>query len=232
MDPAAVGILSSLNAQVSSYNAVDKNIKAGLSLLKTASTSLENQQNILSQMKELATQAASDLLSTSQRSALSSQFVELQKQLDNTVNTAEIFGQNLTSAAGADVVIQSGINAGDNFTITASKSDAATLAVDAATIDLSDSTKAAAAMTAIDDAVQTVADSQSTMGTQEAGLNRMLATATANLTNLKESISTIEDADIASLTAELSQLQTKQQMSLQMLTISNQMPQYLLQLLR
>lgn len=42
----------------------------------------------------------------------------------------------------------------------------------------------------------------------------------------------MEDADIPALTAQLAQMQTKQQMALQMLTISNQVPQYLLSLLR
>jgi flagellin len=35
-DPSGVGILSNLHAQDASYNAVKKNISAGLSLLKTS----------------------------------------------------------------------------------------------------------------------------------------------------------------------------------------------------
>lgn len=227
-----MGILSNLHAQDASYNAAKKNIGAGLSLLKTAGSSLENQQKILTQMKELATTAASDLLSVAQRDALKSQFGELQKQLDNTVKSASLFGQNLTSSTAANVTIQSGINAGDTFTITAAKSDAVTLGADAASIDLDDSAAAQAAMTAIDDAISTVAESQSTLGTQETGLTKMLEVAESTQTNLKSSISVMEDADIPELTAQLAQLQTKQQMALQMLTISNQVPQYLLSLLR
>jgi flagellin len=60
----------------------------------------------------------------------------------------------------------------------------------------------------------------------------MLEVAESTQTNLKSSISVMEDADIPSLTAQLAQMQTKQQMALQMLTISNQVPQYLLSLLR
>lgn len=184
-DPSGVGILSNLHAQDASYNAVKKNISAGLSLLKTSSTSLDNQQKILTQMKELATSAASDLLSTSQRDALQSQFGELQKQLDNTVKSATLFGQNLTSSTAANVNIQSGINAGDTFTITAAKSDGVTLGVDSGSVDLNTAAGASAAMTAIDTAISTVAESQSTLGTQETGLQKMLEVAESTQTNLK-----------------------------------------------
>jgi flagellin len=231
-DPAGIGIISTLKAQDQSYDAVAKNLSAGQSLLKVASTSLDSQQILLQQMKSLATQASSALLTTDQRTALSSQFVELQSQLNETVNRATIFGQNLTGVTAANVAIQSGIDTGNTFTLTAAKSDAATLAVDAATIDLSDTTKSSAAMAAIDTAIGKVASAQSTIGTQETGLEKLSEIANNTQLNIKSALSRIEDADIPALSAQLAQLQTKQQLQLQMLGISNQLPQYLLQLLR
>lgn len=231
-DPAGVGVLSTMKAQNASYDAVRRNIDSGMSLLDVASSSLETQQNILKQMKELATQASSNLLTADQRTALQSQFGELQVQMNTAVNRATIFGQNLTGASAANVSIQSGINAGDTFTLTASKSDAVTLGVDGATIDLNDSASASAAMTAIDTAVGEVANSQSIIGTQQTGLQSLMEVADTTQNNLKEGISRIEDADVAALTAQLYQLQTKQQLQLQMMSIMNQMPQSLLQLLK
>jgi flagellin len=183
-------------------------------------------------MKDLATQGASDLLTASQRDAIESQFTELQSQLDNAVNSATIFGQNLTGANAANVAIQSGINSGDTFTLTSVKSDAVTLGVDGGTIDLSDAAKASASMTAIDQAIATVAQAQSTIGTQQTGLEALQEVAEVTDENLKAGISRIEDADIAQLSSEMYSLQTKQQMQIQMLGMINQMPSYLLQLLR
>lgn len=231
-DPAGIGVLSSLKSQYASYNAVEKNLSAGQSLLDTAMSSLSNQQVILNKMKDVATQAASDLLSSDQRSALQSTFAELQKQLDDTVNKATIFGQNLTGASGANVTIQSGINAGDTTTINAVKSDGATLGVDSGTIDLTDSTKAAAAMTAIDTAVGTVATNQATLGAQSAGLDAIGETTKSVKGNLESSMSRIEDVDVAEESAKLAQLQAKQQISTSMLSLINQLPQYALTLLR
>jgi len=130
-DPAGVGILSSLKAQAASFVSVDRNIASGIGIVQTAGSALDTQQEILSQMKDLATQASSDILTADQRSAISQTFVELQGQLDNAVNSATLFGQNLVGSSAKDVSIQSGISAGDTFNVTSAQSDAATLGVEA-----------------------------------------------------------------------------------------------------
>jgi flagellin len=229
-DPAGMGIVSNMKAQYSSYNAVQKNISAGKSLLEVASSSLGSQQEIMKQMKELATQAASGTLTAEQRTALNDTFSQLKTQLDESVNNATIFGQNLTGTAGANVVIQSGINAGNTFTITAAKSDTTTLALN--DLDLTDTTKATAAMTAIDTAVGTVASNQSVIGAQQNGLDKLAENAKTVQNNLESSISRIEDVDMAAETAKLQQLQAKMQLTAAMMSITNQMPSYILQLLR
>ena len=231
-DPAGLGILSNMKSQYASYNAVNKNLSAGQSLLDTASTSLMNQQDILNKMKDTATQAASDLLSADQRTALQSTFAELQKQLDDTVNKATIFGQNLTGASAANVNIQSGINAGNTTTINAVKSDGVTLGVDAATVDLTTSAGAALAMTAIDTAVGTVSNNLATLGAQSNGLDSVMATTKSVQGNLEKSMSSIEDIDVAAESSKLALLQTKQQLGIAMLSIVNQLPASALSLLR
>lgn len=231
-DPAGVGVLSTLKAQTSSYGAVIKNLSAGMSLLDTASTSLEIQQDILKEMKSLATQAASDLLSADQRAALQNTFVQLQAQLDEAVNRANLFGQNLTGATSADVTLQSGINAGQTTTLTAVRSDGATLGIDAGTIDLNNSANAAAAMNAIDTAVGTIASNQAIIGAQQNGLKLALENAKSIKLNIESSISKIEDLDIAEATARLNMLQVKQQLGISLLGLINGLPQAALGLLR
>jgi flagellin len=229
-DPAGMGIVSNMKAQYSSYNAVQKNLSAGKSLLEVASSSLGSQQEIMKQMKELATQAASGTLTADQRTALNETFTQLRTQLDESVNNATIFGQNLTGSAGANVVIQSGINAGNTFTISAARSDTTTLGL--ASLDLTDTTDASSAMTAIDTAVGTVASNQAIIGAQQNGLNKLAENAMTVQNNLESSISRIEDVDMAAETAKLQQLQAKMQLTTAMMSITNQMPSYLLQLLR
>lgn len=231
-DPSGVGVLASMKAQSGSWNAVQKNLSSGQSLLEVANGALQNQANILQQMKEIATKASSDLLSASDRTAMQKTFAQLQTQLDTVVNRASIFGQNLVSATSADVNIQSGVGAGDTFTLTSVKSDATTLAVNAAAIDLTTSAKAQASMTALDAAISTVSGNQAVIGAQQNGLDALSSAASTTLENLDSSISRIEDADVAAESTKLAQLQAKQQLGIQMLGIINQLPSYALSLLR
>lgn len=231
-DPAGMGQLSLLKAQYASFGAVQKNLTAGQSLLNVASASLDTQQTIMTQMKDLATQASSNLLSAGDRAALGASFTQLQNQLNDTVNKATLFGQNLTSAAGANVNIQSGINAGDTTTINAAKSDATTLAIDSATVDLTTAARAALAMTAIDTAVGTVSTNQATIGAQQNLLKGASKYIDIVSTNMKSAISNIEDLDVAKASTQLALLQTQQQLATSILGIINQMPSSALQLLR
>lgn len=229
-DPAGVGIVSNMRAQFQSYGAVQKNLSAGQSLLEVASSSLSAQQEIMKQMKELSVQAASGTLTAEQRTALNDTFSQLKTQMDEAVDNATIFGQNLTGSTSANVAVQSGIKANSTFTLTSTKSDTATLALD--TLDLTSAANASAAITAIDTAVGTVASNQSIIGAQQNGLTKLANNAKTIQDNLEASISRIEDVDMATETAKLQQLQAKMQLSSTMLNITNQMPSYILQLLR
>ena len=230
-DPAGMGQLSLLKAQYSSFNAVTKNLTAGQNLLSTAASSLSAQQGIMTKMKDLATQASSDLLSANDRTALQASFTQLQNQLNDTVNKASLFGQNLTSSTAANVNIQSGINAGDTTTINAAKSDATTLGI-GATIDLSTSVKAAAAMTAIDTAVGTVSTNQATIGAQQNLLKDAASYISTVSANTKSAISNIEDLNVAEASSQLTLLQTQQQLATSVLGIINQLPAYALSLIK
>lgn len=183
-------------------------------------------------MKNLAVEASSETLSDDQRSALQSTFSELQKQLDDTVDKASIFGQNLIGSAAADVNIQSGINAGDSTTVSATASDTTTLGIDSLTTDLTSAANAESAMTALDTALSTVGVNQSVLGAQQSGFQIRLESIDNLTENLSAAVSRIEDADIAEESKKLSLLQTQQQMATQALAIANTFPQNALQLIR
>lgn len=231
-DPAGVGILSSLKVQSSSYDAVTKNLTAGKSVLEVSESALKTQQSTLQEMKDLATQASSSLLTTGQRAALQNSFLELQKQLDDTAKNATMFGTNLIGSAAASATLQIGINSGDTRTLATAKSDSTTLALASGTVDLTDTTKAAAAMTAIDAASATVSTNQSIIGTQLTGITKIAENVKTAQQSLSTSISRIEDADVAELSSQLATLQAKQQLMVSSLGIVNQMPSYLLNLVR
>lgn len=231
-NPAGLAQVNLLRSQYSSYGVVRNNLTFGTSLLEASSSALTNVTESLEEMRDLAVQASNGALSTSDRAALQASFAEFQGQIDTTVGSATLFGQNLVSAAAADVDIQSGINAGDTTTVSSVASDSATLGVDTGSINVTDTTNASAAITAIDTAISTIGTNQSTLGAQ---LNRFgiidnnIATFMENMDGAR---SRIEDADIPELTTRLANLQTQQQLAGAMLGLANQLPQQFLSLLR
>lgn len=231
-DPAGLAIVNKVKTDYRSWGAVEQNLTAGTSLIEASNAALSSVQELLQEMKTIATSAASDNLSTEQRTGLSKTFVELQGQIDTIVNAASINDINLLNAAAIDVDLQTGINSGDTTTLAAAVSDAATLGVDAASIDLTNAAAAQSAMTAIDTAVGTVSDSQSVMGAQGRGLDISKRYAGSIMENLESTRSSVEDLDVARASAELSRLQIQQQAAVSMLGLMQSLPQSALQLMR
>lgn len=231
-DAAGMAQANILKSQYSSYGVVRNNLTFGRSLTEAADGALISVQNSLSKMRDLAVQSANGALSAEERAALDVEFKEYQAQIDTSVESATMFGQNLVSSTAAAVNIQSGINSGDQTTVNAVASDAATLAVDAGSIDLTDATTSAAAIDAIDAAIQQVSSNQATFGSMINRFEVMDDNIANTMENLDAARSRIEDADIPTLTKDLNLLQTQQQLAGAMLSMANSYPQNYLSLLR
>ncbi len=230
-DPAGIAIASRMRSDISSYGAVSKNIDSGISLLEVTNTGLNSATEILTEMKTLAVQSSNDSLSADQRNSIQTAFSELQSQYDEVISGSELFGKNLISAGGTDVDFQTGIEAGDTYTVAAADASSATLGVDSATIQVDSIANSQAAITAIDSAMDTIGVNQAVMGANQAALEKR-SSFVSNLTeNIESARSRIEDADIAKETSRLTELQTKQQLATSMLSLVNSFPRNALNLL-
>jgi flagellin len=233
-DPAGIAIASNIRSDRNSYTIVEKNINSGTSLLDVSNSALSSATDILGEMKNLALESKNETLSVDQRNALQSTFVELQKQYDETVDGAEMFGQNLLKNAATDIKIQTGISAGaaSETTLVAADTSGATLGVDAGTINVTSTAGADASITAIDTALTSIGTNQAIMGSQSRGLSTRMESVKSLGENLTSALSRVEDADIAKETANFNLMQTQQQMALQSLSIVNSFPQNALALMR
>jgi len=233
-DPAGIAIATSIRTDRDSYSVVEKNISSGKSLMDVSNTALGATTKILGEMKKLALESKNDTLSTEQRDALQATFGELQKQYDETIKGATLFGKNLLDASAADIDLQTGIGAGasNKTTIKAADTSSTALGVDAGSITIDSMANADSAITAIDDALKSIGTNQSIMGAQTKALSTRLESVKNIGENLESALSRVEDADMAKEASKLTLLQSKQQMALQSLSIVNSFPQNALSLLR
>lgn len=94
-DAAGVAISNQLTTQARSLNMAVRNTNDGISMMQTADTAAGGIQEMLYRMKELAVQAANDTNSTDERTALNSEFQELEAQILNSVNNTTWNGMKL-----------------------------------------------------------------------------------------------------------------------------------------
>ncbi len=94
-DAAGLAISSNISADVRSLNQARRNGLDGISLVQTAEGGLEETNNMLTRLRELAIQAASDTVGETERGFIDKEFVALKDEIDRIANVTEFNGTKL-----------------------------------------------------------------------------------------------------------------------------------------
>lgn len=232
-DAAGLGVSANLTAQYRSYNQAMRNANDGLSLVQTAEAALNETTNILTRMRELAMQSASDGIGTTERGYIQEEADALIEELDRLDATTEFNGTTIFGAANA-LSFQVGIrdSADDYIDIDTSgiEVDSTSLAVN--TVDLSvDAATSRGHLAAIDAAIEDVSGFRAELGAGANRLESVLNTVATAAESVAASNSRIRDVDVAAETAEMSKAQILVQAGVSVLAQANQAPQVALKLL-
>jgi len=236
-DAAGLGISTKLESQIRSFNQAQRNANDGLSVVQTAEAGLNTASGILTRLRELAMQAASDGIGNSERAYIDTEATQLTDELTRNANTAVYNGTNILNTAsgtGSNLDFQVGINnvaANDRISVSTVDVTASTLGLTAAGFDFNTKASAQAALTTIDTALETVSSKRATLGS--AGNRFQMAI--QNIQNFSEQLSAansrIKDVDVAEETSALTRAQILSQAGISVLSQANQMPQLALKLL-
>jgi flagellin-like hook-associated protein FlgL len=197
-----------LSAQVSGYNSVVADISAGTSVLNVSNTALTSISNIISQCKDIATQAANAGLTAGDRTALNTTYSQLMGQVTSLITNATVNGDNILLSTGTSPQIQTGIT-GASFTTISNLALNTALATSVA----STVTTAAAAGTSMDlltTALSTISTGQSTISALQVGLNAQSAASASLSTNLQATVDSMQSIDSTALQAKLQSLNNQQ----------------------
>jgi flagellin-like hook-associated protein FlgL len=209
LNAAEVGIVTRLSAQAAGYKSVTQNITAGINVINVAGTALNSISTILSQAKDIATQAANAGLQASDRTALDTTFDQLLLQVTSLIANAGVNGENVL-LSGPALTVQSGITG-----TTASQTTIANLAITLTSLGVNTSgvdtqANAQAAITALTAALTTVSTYQSTLSATKTGLDASAAASLSLSTNLQATVDSIQNIDQVALQAKLQQLNNQQ----------------------
>src|SRR5687768_15422005 len=95
VDPAGYAIAESMRGQIKGYGAARDNAENATSFVQIAEGALNEQNNILIRMRELAIQAASDTYSDTERGYLNEEFKQINNELDRIAKTTRFGTQPL-----------------------------------------------------------------------------------------------------------------------------------------
>jgi flagellin len=194
-------------------------------------------------MAELAEQSANGVLSTTQRSALDSEFASLGSEIERIAVTTTFNGINLLSD-GTQVQLQIGFSSASTSQISFSGVQAtlaslglATVGSSALSFSLNGSTTALAqsgaraALDGVRAAIASLTTNRGLLGASESRLNITLANLQISRENFAAAESRIRDVDVAEEAAQLTRLSILQQAGAAVLSQANQQPALALSLL-
>ncbi|CAM3212875.1 flagellin [Sporolactobacillus spathodeae] len=103
-DAAGLAISEKMKGQIRGLDQATRNAQDGTSLIQTAEGSLNETQDILQRMRELATQASNDTNTDSDRNAIQKEIDQLTSEINRIGNTTQFNNKNLLDGSQAQSV--------------------------------------------------------------------------------------------------------------------------------
>ena len=231
-DAAGLTISEKMRSQIRGLNKASDNAQDGISLIQVAEGALNESHSILQRMNELATQAANDTNTTSDRTAIQKEVNALTTELDRIASTTQFNTQNLLTGSFKGKNLQVGALQNQKISISITTMNAKALGLTTATIAVDSFSHAGAAMTNFQHAISKVSTMRSALG----ALQNRLEHTVSNLDNISENTSSAEsrirDTDMAEEMVNYSKNNILAQAGQSMLAQANQSTQGVLSLLQ
>lgn len=231
-DAAGLGISSQLNAQIVSINQATRNANDGISLTQIADGVAGTVNNLLTRMRELASQSSSGVLGNTERSFVDQEFTALRSEIDRIASVTAFNGQALLSGSNLSFSIQIGYQSSSNDTLSLSLASLTTSSLGISSVNVSTAANAQSALSNLDSAISAVASARATYGATQNRLSATIDSLQVTSQNFTAAVSRIQDADIAYETSQFTKNQVLVQSGVAVLAQANALPQQALALLR
>lgn len=232
-DAAGFAISESLRAQLAGTKQAKFNAESAVSLVQTAEGGLNEQNNILIRLRELAVYSASDTLGDEEREFLDKEFQQLTQEYDRIAESTRYGNKKLLSGSGEEFEFQVGAFPGSenvvNFTL-----DADTTAGNTGIsgLGVADKGDALSSLSDIDSAIYKVSGVRATFGAFQSRLQHAIDNLGVQTENIENARSHIADADIAEEVSKLATARVLQEAGTAVLAQANFSAQNALRLLQ
>jgi len=204
-DAAGLAISEKMKANIRSMRQADRNTNDGISMIQTAEGGLNEVSSILTRMRELAIQTASDTVGDSERSMTQMEYQNLQQELDRISQVTEFNGHKLLDGNGKKYEFQIGVNNDefqDRIGYDSSFVNARIDDLGVSELDVTTKEGSQTSLSNVDKAIEKVSGYRAFLGAIQ---NRLISTSNnlqVNVENLSQANSRIRDVDYADATAQ------------------------------
>ncbi|MEO5668998.1 MAG: flagellin [Bdellovibrionota bacterium] len=233
-DAAGLAISENLQGQIRSFKQSARNAQDGVSFIQVAEGGMNEVGNMITRLRELAVQAASDTIGPRERGYLDREAQQLKLEMQRIAEGTEYNGTQLLSGKGSKLDFQIGIKNNDfldRISYNPSTTDVTLNQLGLSDISVADKESAQNGLQHLDDSLIVLNTNRSQLGALQNRLNATINNTEVAVENLSAARSRIKDADIANETAEMARSSIMQQSGISVLAQANQSQSMALKLL-
>ena len=243
-DASGLAVSEKLRSQIRGLNQANRNIENGVSFIQTTEGYLQESQDILQRIRELAVQSANGIYTDEDRMQIQVEVSSLVAEVDRIASQAQFNGMNMLtgafaqdSASGRVMQFQVGANMDQNARVYIGTMTAQALGLKGTEgtdeqISIATPETANMAIGTIDNALMTVSKQRADLGAYQNRFEMAAKGVAIAAENLQASESRIRDTDMASQMVEYTKNQILTQSGTAMLAQANSQSQNVLGLLR
>lgn len=203
-DAAGLAISEKLKAQVRGLNQAERNANDGISMIQTAEGGLSEVSNILTRLRELSVQSASDTVGDRERQFTDLEYQNLKQEIERISQVTEFNGKKLLDGTGDKYDFQIGINNDEfqdriSYDAKVSNSSLANLGLEKLSVGTKEGSQTSLAV--LDDAIQNISGQRAELGAKQNRLTSTIQNLQVSTENLSAANSRIRDTDYAAETA-------------------------------
>ena len=204
-DAAGLAISEKLKAQIRSSQQADRNANDGISMVQTAEGGLDEISSMLTRLRELSIQAASDTVGDVERGFSNMEYQNLKQEIERIAQVTEFNGTKLLSGEGPQLDFQIGVNNDEfqdriSYDTSGQNAKIESLGIDG--IAVASKEGAQNSLESIDTAISKVSEQRASLGAIQ---NRLISTSNnirVSVENLSTANSRIRDVDYAEISAQ------------------------------
>jgi len=204
-DAAGLAISEKMNAEIRSAKQATRNANDGISMIQVAEGGLNETSNILTRLRELAMQSASDTVGDTERQMTNLEYQNLKGEMDRISQVTEFNGKKLLNGEGDKYDFQVGSNnveSEDRISFDAASLNASTSSIGVEGADVSSKEGAQESLAQIDSAIEKVSSQRAVLGATQNRLTSTVSNLEVYSENMSSANSRIRDVDYAEETAK------------------------------